>query len=127
MVDMGGIDGSTKGAGGSAQRPTLGELFSTLIQQGKTLAAAEIRVLRVRVTRNAVSAGTIAGLVGAALMLSQALMVTILIGIMLILIQPLGLVAAVSIVCGVTLLLVILLLTIAYSRVTRLMKPEDGS
>ncbi|WP_293879937.1 phage holin family protein [Sphingomonas sp.] len=105
-------------------RPSLGALFSRLIEEGEAFIRAEVSLYRAQATRKAFSAGLVVGLVGAAIMLTQALLVAILVGLILILAPRLGMGWAVLSVTVSTVILIIVCVMIGRARVATLLKPE---
>lgn len=107
-------------------RPSLSALILRLIAEGEAFLRAEIKLYMARATQKAISAGYIVGLVVGAIMLLQALMVVILIGIVMTISPKFGIGWAVTIVAFVTLVLIVGCLLFARARVSAFLKPEDA-
>lgn len=125
----GGTDDSvplaTDATGLTPPRPSLGTLFRRLLSEGKAFIRAEIRLYRAQATRKAFSAGLIVALIGTAIMLLQALVVAILIGIILTIAPAVGMGWAVVIVAVGTSILIAIAALIARARISNLLKPEE--
>jgi hypothetical protein len=106
-------------------RPSLSTLFTRLISEGEAFIRAEVRLYRAQATRKVFSAGLIVALVTFAIMLLQALIVAILIGVILTIAPWVGMGWAVVIVSVATLALIAIAGLIARARVRTLLKPED--
>jgi hypothetical protein len=106
-------------------RPSLSTLFTRLISEGEAFIRAEVRLYRAQATRKVFSAGMIVALVTFAIMLLQALIVAILIGVILTIAPWVGMGWAVVIVSVATLALIAIAGLIARARVRTLLKPED--
>ncbi|AYJ85587.1 hypothetical protein D3Y57_05855 [Sphingomonas paeninsulae] len=119
-------DNSTAAAVSDAPRPSLGALFARLIQEGEAFIRAEVLLYRAQATRKAFSAGLIVALVCGALMLAQALIVAVLIGIILTIAPSVGMGRSVLIVAAVTLVLIAVCGFVARSKISALLKPEDA-
>jgi hypothetical protein len=108
-----------------APRLSLSALFSRLIAEGEAYIRAEVNLYRAQATRKAFSAGLIVALVGGAIMLSQALIVVVLIGIIMTIAPSVGTGWAVVIVSAGTLILIAICVLMGRARVSALLKPEE--
>jgi hypothetical protein len=108
-----------------APPPSLSALFGRLIQEGGAFIRAEVLLYRAQATRKAFSAGMIVALIGGAIMLLQAVIVAILIGLILILAPKVGIGWAVVIVALVTLVLIAVCVLVARSKIGKLLKPQE--
>ncbi|CAN5294048.1 hypothetical protein BH09PSE3_BH09PSE3_07790 [soil metagenome] len=120
-------DEKTGPVASDADRPGLGALFARLVDDGETFIRAEVRLYRAQATRKAFSAGLIVALIGSAIMLTQALLITVSIGVVMILAPKIGMGWAVSIVATVTLILIAICVLIGNARISTLLKPEEPS
>jgi hypothetical protein len=109
----------------ASSRPSLSALFTRLISEGEAFIRAEVRLYRAQATRKAFSAGLIVLLVIGAIMLLQALIVAILIGVILTIAPFVSMGWAVVIVGVATLALIAIAGLIARARVRTLLKPEE--
>jgi hypothetical protein len=109
-----------------APRPSLGALFARLMQEGEAFIRAEVLLYRAQATRKAFSAGLIVALVGGAIMLVQALIVAVLIGIILTIAPLVGMGWAVLIVTAGTLVLIAVCGFVARAKISALLKPEEA-
>jgi hypothetical protein len=105
---------------------SLSALFARLVDEGEAFIRAEVLLYRAQATRKVFSAGLIVGMAGAAIMLSQALIVVVLIGIVMTIAPSVGTGWAVAIVAAVTLVLITVCVLIARARVSALIKPEEA-
>lgn len=106
-------------------RPSLSTLFARLVDEGERFIRAEVLLYRAQATRKAFSAGLIVGMVGAAIMFSQALIVVVLIGVIMIITPSVGTGWAVLIVAAGTIVLIAICVLVARARVSALLKPEE--
>lgn len=116
---------STSAAGPTAPRASLSTLFTRLISEGEAFIRAEISLYKAQATRKAFSAGLIIAMIGGAVMLLQALIVAILIGIIMTIAPAVGIGWAVVIVAVGTSTLIATAALIARARISNLLKPED--
>lgn len=116
----------TEPVGPASPRPSLGTLFTRLISEGEAFIRAEISLYRAQATRKAFSAGLIIAMIGGAVMLLQALVVAILIGIILTIAPAVGMGWAVLIVALATSTLIAIAALVARARISALLKPEES-
>jgi hypothetical protein len=110
-----------------ALRPSLSALFARLFEEGGAFLRAEMLLYRAQATRKAFSAGMIVALIGAAIMLLQAVIVVVLGGLLMILAPIVGTGWALLIVAASTLILIGGCVLIARAKVATLLKPQDPS
>ena len=72
------------------ERPTIGELFTQLVDGGRGLFQAEVALYRIEAGRRSLSAGWAAGLLVGALTLAQGALIALLVGLIMVLAPALG-------------------------------------
>lgn len=123
---MSGVgDDTAEPVAAEAHRLSLGELFARLIDEAGQYVRAEVRLYRAQAARKAFSAGLIVALVGGAIMLTQALLVTLSVGTVLLIAPTVGTGWALLIVVIATILLIALCIMIARARISSMTKAED--
>lgn len=107
-------------------RPTLTELFRRLLADTEAYIRAEATLYRAQAGRKILSAGVVAALLGAAILLAQAATVALLIGILLSLAPYIGIGWATAGVVLVSFAVVGVLMKIAVVRIDGLIAPKDN-
>ena len=111
----------------SHSRPTIGELFTQLVDGGRGLLKAEIALYRIEAGRRSLSAGWAAGLLIGALTLVQGALIALLVGLMMVLAPVLGTGWAVAIVTVGAVALAALLGWLGVRQIARVIDPDKTS
>jgi hypothetical protein len=113
--------------GQSAPRPKLSALFTRLIEEGGAFLRAELLLYRVQITSKASSAGIIVALFAVAIMLAQAVIVSLLVGLIMVLAPIVGTGWAVVVVTLSACLMIAVCVLIARAKISGLMMPKEPS
>ena len=105
---------------------SLGELFTQLVDEGKSFARAEVALYKTRARVIAKRSGIAAALAGAALVLVVGGIGALLVGLIIALAASVGALAATLVVVGVTLGVAALLGYLAYRSFQAALKPEQA-
>jgi len=116
--------GSGPDIGADTARPTIAALFQQLVDDGRALVRAELRLYRAEAGRRALSGGLAAGLIIGALTLAQGALIALLIGIMLALAPHIGPLRAVAAVSGGALVICALLVWLGLRQINRMIDPD---
>lgn len=108
-------------------RPSISDLVHRLVAQGGAFVKAELALYRAQAGQKAASAGVVAGLIGGGVMLAQAAVVALLVGILFAIAVSLGFLWATLIVVVIAFAVVALLFKLAFDRVNAMVKPGDDA
>ena len=108
-------------------RPTIGELFTQLVDGGRGLFQAEVALYRIEAGRRSLSAGRAAGLLIGALTLAQGALIAFLVGLIMVLAPALGTGWAVIIVTVGAVVLAGLLAWLGVRQISRVIDPDGKS
>lgn len=108
-------------------RPTIGELFTQLVDGARGLFQAEVALYRIEAGRRSLSAGWAAGLLIGALTLAQGALIALLVGLIMILAPAVGIVWAVVIVTVGAVALAGLLGWLGVRQISRVIDPDKAS
>ncbi len=106
-------------------RPSVGALFTKLVDDGRALAGAEFALYRAEAIKRIASVGASAVLILVAAVLAQGALIAMLLGLMFILAQRWGMVDSVAIVAGGSLAIAGVLAWLGIKRLTALMEPAE--
>jgi hypothetical protein len=107
-----------------AGRPTISELFTQLAEDAGGLARAEFALYRAEAAKRAMAVGVAAGLLLGAIVLVQAAVVALLVGLIMLIGQSTGTGWALLIVVGGALLVAALMGWLGVQRIRSMAEPE---
>jgi len=103
---------------------SLGDLMSRLVEDMRTWFDAEFALYRIEATRRSVSFAMAAGMIVGALVLAQAAIIALLVGLIMLLSPIVGMGFAVLIVVGASLVIVALLAWLGKRRIEKIIDPD---
>ncbi len=106
---------------------SLGDLVSLLVEDLRHWFDAEFALYRIEATRRSVSFGMAAGMIVAALVLAQAAIIALLVGLIFILAPAVGTGFATLIVVGMSMVIVALLAWLGKRRIEKMIDPDGKS
>ncbi len=106
---------------------SLGDLMARLVEDIRTWFDAEFALYRIEATRRSVSFAMAAGMIVGALVLAQAAIIALLVGLIMLLAPLVGTGVAVLIVVGTTMMIVALLAWFGKRRIERIIDPDGKS
>lgn len=105
--------------------PSIAALFSQLIDHAERFIRAEFRLYRADLISRMIATRAAIVMILIAFLLSQASIIALLVGLIVILRHPLGAVGATTTVVGGALIIVALLGSVAFAKISRATKIED--